>query len=173
MELCFDDWDNTMRYASIDLYNDVQNRKSNPEEAINFYLKFMKDEKTDLGYACKKLLETDQSNDQRASRSAIRGLIKINVGDCIHNRELLEKLTDEVINTYITSSLAYVSNLPNNTTTLVTDDITQSLTQLVCIMGKDIHGKLGTEETALLQKNVTKWQEQIQMMREQLKTIAY
>ncbi len=70
------------------------------------------------------------------------------------------------------SNLDYVSNLPSNTTPTVTDDITQSLTQLICIMQKDVHGNLGTDDAALLKKNMTKWQEQIKMMREKLKSMS-
>lgn len=50
--------------------------------------------------------------------------------------------------------------------------ISHDLAELVYIMDKDIHGELGSEETALLKKNMAKWQEQIQMMREGLKSMS-
>ena len=134
MKLEYDDWKSCVSYASRDVMNDVLAKEGTSEEKPNFYVSLMKEEKTDFGYACKMLLKTDPDQDHYNSRLKIKCLIKSEMCDFLcmnYNSILLEKLTSEVLDTYTTNVSDRVSNLPNNTTYPVTDDITQTLTQII------------------------------------------
>lgn len=99
-----------------------------------------------------------------------RGLTFILYFEIIEN--LIGDMEEEDIQDFVNQIIKICSSAPETYDEKNKAGISHDLAELVYIMDKDIHGELGSEETALLKKNMTKWQEQIKMMREKLKSMS-
>ena len=174
----YNEFENGIWYEGEKLQNEMLDDNLEGGESQNIYLSMLKDQNTELGYVCKSFVKCGLSLGMKRQVSTHI----INLLDMVATNLRWEMNKWNGIRTVVTELVEEISEENEESTTShqqsrdfseqKKESAAHDLAQLIYIMEKDLNAELGAEDAALLEKNMEKWREQIQMMRDKLKTMA-